>query len=228
MHAFAAIVVVLTLVARPVFAIPLPSVGGGKLDLLARTNLAPGLAEVLNLHERSSEDALLLGRMHSRDFRRPVSAYVEPQARSIIFSREDLPRRSIFAEEVLLRRAPEPSVFVRAHPRDFSRIHEARMEEAREIAEIARAIIEPVLYAREHARDFHNELPSRSVGENTAIAEVPHPQPAKTHPRDFRVPTVTKKSASAQQGATLSRKYSVQQRSSDGPQCVAKRRLSLN
>lgn len=37
MHAFAAIVVVLTLVARPVFAIPLPSVGGGKLDLLART-----------------------------------------------------------------------------------------------------------------------------------------------------------------------------------------------
>ena len=148
--------------------------------------------------------------MHARDFRRTVPTIVEPRPSSIVFSREDVARRNFVADEVLVRREPEPVVYIRAHPRDFRAIREARrLEEAREVAEIARAIIEPVLYAREHARDFRRAeeelLQKREEHEPEVEVESRAVKIIKAHPRDFTVPSVTKK---AVENPTLSRKYS--------------------
>lgn len=167
------------------------------------------LVSLITIHSavaRVADDISLLGRMHARDFRRTVPAIVEPRPSGITFSREDAVRRNVVADDVLLAREPEPVVYIRAHPRDFSAIREARrMEEAREVAEIARAIIEPVLYAREHAREFRRvaeELPEKREEPEVEAREV---KIIKAHPRDFSVPSVTKKSV---EKPTVSRKYS--------------------
>ncbi|KAK7682060.1 hypothetical protein QCA50_015024 [Cerrena zonata] len=213
MHAFAAIAVVLSLIASPVVAIPLPSFASAKLDIITRAAAA-----------QAADDIALLGRMHSRDFRRIVPEIVEPRPSSISFSREDVARRNFIADEVLVTREPEPVIYLRAHPRDFRAIQEARrMEEAREVAEIARAIIEPVLYAREHTRDFRRAQ-EELLEKREEPVEAREVKIIKAHPRDFSVPTVTKK---AVENPTLSRKYSIQHRSSEGPQCAAKRRLNM-